>query len=175
MKNTKLFKVCLTGLMAAIIALFTAFVKIPTGINDGYLHFGDSVIYIAGCIVGPFGIISSAIGGALADVLAGAAVWALPTAIIKAFNCLPFVLATRYYMKKKGCFRIVNIYTVAMTVLSAFITVFGYLLAESLMYSFPTALTSVPFSIAQAVGSGIIFVLMGKALEKAKIERLIGR
>ena len=62
-----------------------------------------------------------------------------------------------------------------MTVLSAFITVFGYLLAESLMYSFPTALTSVPFSIAQAVGSGIIFVLMGKALEKAKIERLIGR
>jgi ABC-type cobalt transport system substrate-binding protein len=43
------------------------------------------------------------------------------------------------------------------------------------MYSFPTALTSVPFSIAQAVGSGIIFVLMGKALEKAKIERLIGR
>ena len=162
MKNTKLFKVCLTGLMAAIIALFTAFVKIPTGINDGYLHFGDSVIYIA-------------IGGALADVLAGAAVWALPTAIIKAFNCLPFVLATRYYIKKKGCFRIVNIYTVAMTVLSAFITVFGYLLAESLMYSFPTALTSVPFSIAQAVGSGIIFVLMGKALEKAKIERLIGR
>lgn len=174
MKNSKLFKVCLTGLMAALIAVFTAFVKIPTGINNGYLHFGDSVIYLAGCIVGPFGIISAAIGGALADIMAGVAIWAVPTAIIKALNCVPFVLATRYYIKKKGCFKIVNAYTVAMTVVSALITVFGYLLAESLMYSFPTALTSVPFSIVQAVGSGVIFVLMGKALEKAKIERFRG-
>lgn len=174
MKNSKLFKICLTGLMAAIIAVFTAFVKVPTGINNGYLHFGDSVIYLAGCIVGPFGIISAAIGGALADIMAGVAVWAVPTAIIKALNCLPFVLAMRHYIKKKGCFKIVNAYTVAMTVVSAFITVFGYLLAESLMYSFPTALTSVPFSIVQAVGSGVIFVLMGKALEKAKIERFTG-
>lgn len=173
-KNNYLFKMCLTGLMAALIAVFTAFVKIPTGINNGYLHFGDSVIYLAGCIVGPFGIISAAIGGALADIMAGVAVWAVPTAIIKALNCLPFVLATRYYTKKKGCFKIVNAYTVTMTVVSALITVFGYLLAESLMYSFPTALTSVPFSIVQAMGSGVIFVLMGKALEKAKIERFMG-
>ena len=174
MKNSKLFKICLTGLMAALIAVFTAFIKIPTGINNGYLHFGDSVIYLAGCIVGPFGIISAAIGGALADIMAGVAVWAVPTAIIKALNCLPFVLVTRYYIKKKGCFKIVNAYTVTMTVVSALITVFGYLLAESLMYSFPTALTSVPFSMVQAVGSGVIFVLMGKALEKAKIERFMG-
>lgn len=173
-KNNYLFKICLTGLMAALIAVFTAFIKIPTGINNGYLHFGDSVIYLAGCIVGPFGIISAAIGGALADIMAGVAVWAVPTAIIKALNCLPFVLVTRYYIKKKGCFKIVNAYTVTMTVVSALITVFGYLLAESLMYSFPTALTSVPFSMVQAVGSGVIFVLMGKALEKAKIERFMG-
>ena len=106
--------------------------------------------------------------------MAGVAVWAVPTAIIKALNCLPFVLATRYYIKKKGCFKIVNAYTVTMTVVSALITVFGYLLAESLMYSFPTALTSVPFSMVQAMGSGVIFVLMGKALEKAKIERFMG-
>ena len=45
MKNKKVVKICFTGLMAAIIAVFTAFVKMPTGINDGYLHFGDSMIY----------------------------------------------------------------------------------------------------------------------------------
>lgn len=175
MKQSKMFNVCLTGLMAAIVAVFTAFVKIPTGINNGYLHFGDSVIYLAGCIVGPFGMISAAIGGALADIMAGVAVWAVPTAIIKALNCLPFVVATRCYTKKKGNFKIVNAYTVSMTVLSALITVFGYLLAESIMYSFPTALTSVPFSIVQSVGSGVIFVLMGKALDSAKTERFTGR
>lgn len=174
MKQSKIFKLCLTGLLAAMIAVFTAFVKIPTGINNGYLHFGDSMIYLAGCIVGPFGIISAAIGGALADILAGAAMWAVPTAIIKAFNCLPFVLASRIYKKKNGEQKIVNTYTVLMTVVSAFVTVFGYLLAESLLYSFPTALTSVPFSLVQSAGSAIIFVLIGKALDGVKIYKRFG-
>ncbi len=173
MKQNRIFKLCLTGLFAAIIAVFTAFVKIPTGINNGYIHFGDSVIYLAGCIVGPFGIFSSAIGGALADIIAGATVWALPTAVIKVLNCVPFVIATRVYKQKKGAYKTVNGYTVAMTVVSAFVTVLGYLFAESLLYSFPTALTSVPFSIVQAVGSGVVFVLFGKALDSAKAERFM--
>ena len=45
MKKDKVLKICLTGLMAAIIAVFTAFVKMPTGINEGYLHFGDSIAF----------------------------------------------------------------------------------------------------------------------------------
>ncbi len=175
MKQSRMFKICLSGLFAAIIAVFTAFVKFNTGINNGYLHFGDSMIYLAGCIVGPLGIISAAIGGALADIMAGAAVWALPTAIIKALNCVPFVIATRMYIKKKGEFKIVNLYTVLMTFVSALITIFGYLFAESLLYTFPTALTSVPFSIIQAVGSAILFMLFGKALDTAKIQKLMGR
>lgn len=175
MKQNKIFKICMTGLMAAIIAVFTAFVKFNTGINEGYLHFGDSMIYLAGCIIGPYGIISAAIGGALADIIAGAAIWAGPTAIIKALNCVPFVVATHMYTKKKGEFKIINLYTVLMTVVSALITIFGYLLAESLLYSFPSALTSVPFSVIQAVGSAIIFVLVGKALDVAKINKYIGR
>lgn len=172
--QNKLFKVCLTGLMAAIIAVFTAFVKFNTGINDGYLHFGDSMIYLAGCIIGPYGIISAAIGGAVADILAGSAIWAIPTAIIKALNCVPFVVAMHYYTKKKD-FRIVNLYTVPMVVVSALITVFGYLLAESILYSYASALTSVPFSIIQSVGSAIIFIVAGLALDAAKINKIIKR
>ena len=172
--QNKLFKVCLTGLMAAIIAVFTAFVKFNTGINDGYLHFGDSMIYLAGCIIGPYGIISAAIGGAVADILAGSAIWAIPTAKIKALNCVPFVVAMHYYTKKKD-FRIVNLYTVPMVVVSALITVFGYLLAESILYSYASALTSVPFSIIQSVGSAIIFIVAGLALDAAKINKIIKR
>lgn len=173
MKNNKVIKTCLTGLMAAIIAVFTAFIKIPTGINDGYLHFGDSMIYLAACLLGPLGALSAAIGGALADILAGAAVWAIPTAVIKALNAVPFILAASMYKKKKGSSKIINPYTVPMTIVSALITIFGYLLAEGLMYSFPTALTSVPFSIIQAVGSAVIFVLFGLALDAVKIQRYI--
>ena len=46
-----------------------------------------------------------------------------------------------------------------MPLVSGLITIFGYLLAEGLLYSFPTALTSVPFSIIQEVGSAIIYYI----------------
>lgn len=172
--QSKTYKICLTGLMAAIVAVFTAFIKFNTGINNGYLHFGDSMIYLAGCILGPYGIISSAIGGAIADILAGSAMWAIPTAIIKTCNCVVFVIASHFYIKKKP-FRIVNAYTVPMVVASGLITIFGYLLAESLMYSFASAWTSVPFSCVQAAGSAVIFIVLGSALDAAKIGKYIGR
>lgn len=172
-KNTVL-KICFAALMAAIITVFTAFVKFNTGINNGYLHFGDSMVYLAGCLLGPVGMLSSAIGGALADIIAGSAMWALPTAIIKALNCSVFVLASWLYKKKKP-FRIVNAFTVTTTVISGLITIFGYLVAEGLMYSFPSAWTSVPFSCIQAAGSAVIFVVFGAALDKTKINKLLGR
>lgn len=54
--KTNVKKICLTGLMAAMVTVCTAFIKIPTGINAGYLHFGDSMIYISGCILGPWAL-----------------------------------------------------------------------------------------------------------------------
>ncbi len=173
MKKNKVLYISLAGVMAAIIAVFTSFVKIPTGINEGYLHFGDSMIYLAGSVLGPIGILSASVGGALADILAGAPEWALATAIIKAINCVPFVVAAHLYQKKKGTFKIINIYTAPMTVVSGLITIFGYLVAEGIMYSFPSAWTSVPFSIVQAVGSAVLYLAVGAALDAVKIKRFI--
>ncbi|MDO4364444.1 MAG: ECF transporter S component, partial [Clostridia bacterium] len=85
-KNNKVKRICITGLMAALICVATAFIKMPTGINSGYLHFGDSMIYLAGCLLGPWASLAAAIGGALADVISGAPQWAPATAIIKAIN-----------------------------------------------------------------------------------------
>ena len=81
------------ALCAALIAVMTAFVKFNTGINDGFLHFGDSMVYLTACILPlPYAMVAAAIGGALADILAGAAVWAPFTAVIKALNTVPFAL-----------------------------------------------------------------------------------
>lgn len=171
MKKTDLKKITLTAIFAALIAVMTAFIKVPTGINEGYLHFGDSMIYLAACLLGPYTAVAAALGGALADILAGAAVWAIPTAIIKACNSVPFIIATAMYVKNKGSHKIIHLSTLLMTVVSGLITIFGYLLAEGLMYSFPSALTSVPFSIIQATGSAIIFILVGYTLDAVKIQK----
>lgn len=170
--NIKVKKICLTGLMAALVTVCTAFIKIPTGINSGYIHIGDSMIYLSGCLLGPWAALASAIGGAFADILAGAPQWAIPTAIIKALNSVPFIVVTAMYNKNKSP-KIINPMTLVMTLISGLITVFGYLLAEGIMYSFPSALTSVPFSILQAVGSAVIFAIVGKILDQIKIHKYL--
>lgn len=171
--NTWIQKMCLTGLMAAIICVFTAFIKVNTGINNGYVHFGDSMIYLAGALLGPWSALAAAIGGGMADILAGAPQWALATAIIKALNAVPFIIASGAYKKKHSSRKIISLYTVPMVVVSGLISVFGYLLAEGLMYTFPTAWMSVPFTIIQAVGSAVIFLILGAALDAAKITRYV--
>ncbi len=171
--KTNVKKICLTGVMAALVTVCTAFVKIPTGINSGYVHFGDSMVYISGCILGPWALLASAIGGALADVLAGAPQWAVATAVIKALNSVPFVIMSAQYRKKNNRVKVVNKYTAPMTVVSGVITVLGYLVAEGIMYSFPSAVGSVPFSIVQAVGAAVIFFVVGKVFDKANLQKYI--
>ncbi|MDO4363989.1 MAG: ECF transporter S component, partial [Clostridia bacterium] len=98
----------------------------------------------------------------------GAPQWAPATAIIKAINAVPFILVVRNTNHK-----IITKWTVLMTVVSGLWSIGGYLLAEGLMYSFPSALTSVPFTCIQAVGSAIVFVIVGAILDKIKIQKYI--
>lgn len=169
----QLYNLVVAAVFAALIAVMTAYIKFNTGINEGYLHFGDSMIYLASCILPlPYAMLAAAIGGGLADILAGAAVWAPFTAIIKACNALPFALV--YTCKwTKSPNRLLNKTTAFMPIVSGLITIFGYLLAEGLLYTFPSAWTSVPFSIIQAVGSAIIYYIAAPALDKVNIKKRI--
>lgn len=173
MKKGNIKTITLTAMFAALIAVTTAFIKVPIGINEGYIHFGDSMIYLAGCFLGPYTAIAAAVGGALADVLAGAPAWAFPTAIIKVCNSVPFIIATAIYVKRKNTHKIIHLSTALMTLVSGLITVLGYYLAEGFLYSFASAWISAPFNIVQAVGSAIVFILVGCALDAVKIQRLL--
>ena len=44
MEKISLKKITFAAIFAALIAVMTAFIKMPTGNNEGYLHFGDSNI-----------------------------------------------------------------------------------------------------------------------------------
>lgn len=162
----QIMRLVITALMAALITVMTAFIKFNTGINNGYLHFGDSMIYLTACFLPtPYAMVAAAVGGAMADVLGGAAMWAPYSAVIKPLNALVIGLVFKTKLTKKQD-KVLSVGTAVGSGVSGLITVFGYLLAESILYSFPTALTSIPFSIIQAVGSSIIFVLVGLALDK---------
>ncbi|NLE24711.1 MAG: hypothetical protein GX625_05095 [Clostridiaceae bacterium] len=87
--NKNIKKYVITGLMTALIFAFTFVFHIPVPYTSGYIHLGDSMIYISVIVLGPFfGAFASGVGSMLADLLAGYAQYALPTLIIKSIMAL---------------------------------------------------------------------------------------
>ena len=78
MENRKITYMVYPALMAALIFVATYLIKIPNPATGGYSHMGDCMIFIAVVMLGRRnGSMAAAIGGALSDLLAGAAVWTL--------------------------------------------------------------------------------------------------
>lgn len=169
----QLINLVTAALFAALIAVMTAYVSFKTGINDGYLHFGDSMIYIAACVLPlPYACAAAAVGGFVADMLAGAAVWAPFTAVIKALNALPFALVYTLH-KTQSPQKILNKTTAFMPIVSGLITIFGYFLVEGLLYTFPSAAVSMLASLVQATGSTVIYYVFAAALDKLNFKKRI--
>lgn len=158
-RGTKLKYLTVTGLMAAMITVMTAYIcHIPTGINGGYLHFGDSIIYLAAALLPtPYALAAAAIGGGLADLLT-APMWAPATVIIKMLIALPFTSKSA---------RIITPRNVAASVIAYLISGLGYFLAEYLLFgTMPALVASMSGSLIQSGGSAVFFVIFGLALDR---------
>lgn len=166
--NVKLL--ALTAMCAALVTLMTSFIKIPS--MFGYAHAGDSMIYFAASILpGPYGIIASSIGGALADLISGYPQWAIPTAIIKAINAVPFVLC-RMAMKKKGKdTKIINWSSLLMLIPTTMVTVGGYFIANGLMYGFEGAIAELATWWLQPCIGALVFIFLGFALDRIDFKK----
>lgn len=147
------------GIMAALITLMTAYIcHIPVGMNGGYVHFGDSLIYLAAVLLPrPYALAAAAIGGGLADLLTAPG-WVVATVIIKMLITLPFS------NKEK---KIVTPRNIIAAVLAYFISGIGYFLAEYLLFdTWSVFWVSMSQSLIQSGGSAIFFVVFGLALDK---------
>ena len=156
-------------MFAALIMLVTACIMhIPTGFNNGYIHLGDTMIYIAASMLPtPYALVAAAMGGALADILSGAAVWAIPTAIIKALMVLPFTAKQERLLCKRNALAIV---------ISGVIGIVGYALAAMIMYgSFAAGVADVLPNVIQEAAGGAMYVVLALALDRVKIKRLVDR
>lgn len=162
-KNYKTKVVVLTGLFSALIAISITSIHIPTGINGGYIHIGDTFIYLAACFLPmPYAMIAASIGGGLADGLTGALIWVIPTIIIKPL-LVPFF---SYNNKKILCKK--NLIAV---IISGVVGIIGYFLAESIIYgNLVAALATIPFQLIQPIVSGIIFIVIAYAFDKINIK-----
>ncbi len=163
MKSSKVKYITMTGIMAALITIMTAYIfHIPIGVNGGYVHFGDSLIYLAAVLLPtPYALAAAAIGGGLADLLT-APMWAPATIIIKMLITIPFTNKSK---------KIVTPRNVIATVIAYFISGIGYFVAEYVLFgTWSVFFVSMYQSLWQSGGSAIFFVIFGLALDKAHVK-----
>lgn len=121
---------------------------------------GDCMIFLGVLILGrKYGALAAAAGGALSDLLAGAAVWVLPTFCIKfimAFIMGSVILALH---ERKHA-------DLIGAVLGGLFQIIAYTLAKVVLIGWKVALLSVPnVSIQTAVGI-ILFLVLSRLLAK---------
>ncbi|WP_054869966.1 ECF transporter S component [Caloranaerobacter sp. TR13] len=85
MQNNSVKKLTYGGLMIALVFVATAIIpQIPVPFTEGYIHAGDSMIFVAAILLGwKYGAIAGGLGSSLADIYLGYTHWAIPTLIIK--------------------------------------------------------------------------------------------
>lgn len=144
------------AILTALACLLTFFPKVPMG--EGYVHFGDCIIYFAAIILGPIpGAIVGAVGHSLADLLSGFVVFCIPTFIIK--GILGFVIGKIVYKRTN-----VKRFIVA-GVASLLIVTVGYFVAEIPLLGYEAALISlvsspIQWAMSMVASAAIVPVLL---------------
>ncbi len=156
--KTKL--IVLTSAFSALIFIFTAYIlHIPIGVNGGYIHLGDSIIYICAALLPfPYALLASAIGAGLADIASGAIVWLPATIVIKPLMALFF--SSKSELKSKR--------NIAAPIFAGILGVLLYYVYECFLFeSYIVALNALPLGVMQAVGNAFVYYVFAQANLKA--------
>ncbi len=161
--HNQLRRLTTAALFAAAITITTAYllhIPLPVG---GYVHVGDSLIYLAACLLPtPWAMLTGAIGGGLADLLT-APIWALPTLLIKALLCLPFTSKNPHILCARNGIAVV-ISGLLSPLLYGLVNVFYAGGAAAFLPQFLGTLV-------QSVASGILFLLFAFAMDRIGLKQ----
>lgn len=156
--NSKLKKLVIAALFAALACVATMSIRIPTPGTGGYIHPGDAIVILCGVVLGPtWGLLAAGIGSAMADLIGGYFIYVPITFVIK--GAVAFAAGTIYRKmdhSKKGRYIGVILGGICDIILVAG----GYCLCECFLYGVAGALGSVPANIIQGVSGLIIAVVL---------------
>lgn len=167
MQHTKLQKLVLAALFAALTYVATNIIHIPTPGTNGYVNLGDCMVLLGAFLLGPvYGMAAGGIGSMLADALLGYMTYAPGTLVIKGCMALVAALIVKAMKESKASYVISAVVSEAIMVVGYF----GY--ASLLLGKGWGAAASIPGNLVQgAMGMVIGLVLLvvlkrSKALEK---------
>lgn len=159
----------MTALFMGMIVALTMIIRIPIPATHGYIHLGDSMIFLAVLVLGKKnGAIAAGVGSALADIIGGYAVYAPITLVVKSLMALVVGLFIEQAMKK-GRFSGAagKVIIAAGMVLGGLLMVAGYYIAEVVMYgNWIVPLSGVGMNILQFAVGAVLAIALDHALEK---------
>ena len=164
MKNQQIKNMCLAATFTAIVFVLTAYLQIPS--NTGYVHIGDAFIMLSACLLPtPYAVFVGAAGAALADCLTGFALWAPASLVIKAATVLFFTSKKEMIITFKNLLALIPF---------AVLCIGGYYLYEAFISgNFVAPAAGIIGSVMQVAVSSLLFVILGLALDKLKIKKII--
>ena len=164
----------MTGLMMCLVMVATMFIKIPIPMTQGYVHLGDSMIFLAVLILGKnYGAAAAGIGSALGDVMGGYAFWAPWTLLIKfVMAYILGIFAEHGEKKEHHSVRGVSVREVFGMILAGIEMTAGYYVTESLMYgNWAVPLASIPWNAGQFAVGMVIACILASALCKTPAKK----
>lgn len=164
MKRNLTQEIAILGLLIALVAVATRVIQIPVPVGFGYIHLGDSTIFLAAVIFGrKQGAIAGGIGSALADFFSPYAQYTIPTLIVK--GLMGYIVGTIADQESETIFTFRNL--IAMAV-GAIVMAAGYLATNTIMYGdFRGALVGgFTGDLIQSFGGAALFIPLGMALKR---------
>lgn len=170
MRDKRVESLVLTAIMIGLTAVATMVITIPIVGTQGFVNFGDVVIFITAIIFGPHvALLAGALGSALGDILLGYAHWAPYTLVIKGLEGLVAGLLA-YRMFSGGSLKWGKGFL--GLILGACVMIAGYYAAGGIMFGFKVSLLSIPGNAFQALLSAAISIPLALALSKVKLDIL---
>ena len=176
-RSEKTSKLVLTALMMCLVLLATIAIRIPAPFTQGYVHLGDTMIFISVLLLGKKnGAIAAGVGSALADVLGGFAVYAPWTLIVKFL--MGFIMGLFIEMAIKGKKHFVKIAGVPIIqIIGMFIAgvemVIGYCIADGFFAgNIMAGILGIPFNVGQFVVGMVLASVMIATLYKTPAKKM---
>ena len=165
--NNNIKTLVIAALFTAMTTVFILFIRIPNPTGIGIIHLGDSVIYLAACILPKrYAVPAAGLGGALANALGGHFIFIIPTLLIKMLISVPFTSESDKILTKRN---------ILMTIPAGLVTIIGYFIVVWVLFDLSGAVAYVLGDVGQAAGSAVIFIIFATALDKIKFKQLLRR
>ena len=164
MTDTKIKKLVLSSILAAIVCVATTVFSFPLP-GRGYANLGDCFVIICGGLIGSWwGFASAAVGSALSDIILGYAIYAPATFIIKGV----MALAVYCVAAKSGKASVIK--TAVSAIIAEIIMIAGYFLFELVLFGAGVAIPDILGNTTQGVVGAVTgTVLLSVFLKNKKL------